>query len=317
MTRVERRGGRRRALVLWAAMAATAGCQSKASPSGHGTARAVVTAASSTPPASPSQLAPLPSAAPDPVRPYLWFAAKSKRAPLIVFLHGYGSNPAQSVEALSLDRVAKAVDVHIAVPEGTPDKNGLRFWHADGACCDFDRLGIDDVAALTAVLADVAARHDVSEQYLIGFSNGAFMAHRMACDAAELIDGFVAFAGVGPLDQARCRAAQPLHMLQIHGTADRAVRYGGGKVLGRPDVDTHPSAPDTMRFWAERGRCTGKREVAPPHPISDKPTSSVVHVGCAQRRRVGMWTVTGGGHLVGIDRKTFEAAVAFMLGKTS
>lgn len=306
---------RRAAAFVWLLFAV--GCQSQTAPSGRGTARAVDTTVTPPPPASTTQPAAPAKAAPSSVRPYLWFAARSKKAPLIVFLHGYGSTPAQSVLALSLDRVAKASDVHIAVPEGTADQSGLRFWHAGGACCDFDRLGIDDVAALTAVLRDVSSKHEVSERYLIGFSNGAFMAHRMGCDAAELIDGFAAFAGVGPLDAKQCGASQPLAVLQIHGTADKAVRYGGGKVLGRPDVDTHPSAPDTVRFWAEHNGCTRQGEVAPPHSISDKPTTALVHEGCAQKKRVGMWTVAGGGHLVGIDRATFEAAVAFLLGKPS
>ncbi len=268
--------------------------------------------ASSAAPATTTQ----PTSALAAVRPYLWFSARSARAPLVLFLHGYGASPAQAAEALGLAAVAQALDVHIAAPEGTPDRQGLRFWNAGPACCDFDRTGIDDVATLTAVLEDASRRHPVTARYVVGFSNGAFMAHRLGCAASDRIDGFVAFAGVGPQGGVGCHPTRPLHVLQVHGTRDRAVDYEGGTVLGRSDVEPHPGAEATLRFWAAHDGCTEERQVAPPHPISGKPVTALTWNRCEGGRRVALWTITGGGHLTGIDQPTVSAAIRFLLGPT-
>lgn len=242
----------------------------------------------------------------------MWFPAGDEAAPLVMFLHGYGASPEHSARVLELAALAKRTNVHIAAPEGTPDESGLRFWHANAACCDFDRSGIDDVATLNRVLDDIDARHAVTQHYLVGFSNGAFMAHRLACDASERIDGFVAFAGVGDEDTSRCKPKRPLTMLQIHGTADRGVRYRGGYVLGKKEMARHPGAEETVAFWAKHNACGEPTHPPPPHDISNHPTTVVQHA-CAKETRVALWTVNGGGHLVGIDPVTMEAAIRFLL----
>lgn len=288
-------------------------------------ALACETPARPTPPPAPSSLSStLPSstaAAPSAVarppraeRPYLWFAAKSKRAPLVMFLHGYGSSPEHAASILTFDRVARDLDVHIAVPAGTTDRSGLQFWHASDACCDFDRSGVDDVRALRSVIAETRAKHDVSAVFVVGFSNGAFMAHRLACDASEDIDGFAAVAGVGFSDPKRCRPTRPLSMLQIHGTNDRAVDYEGGHVLGRKDVAAHPGAASTMQFWVQHDRCGPAAHPPPPHIIGGLPTSVVAHASCQGGTRVALWTIAEGGHLVPMDQPTMKAAITFLLG---
>jgi polyhydroxybutyrate depolymerase len=256
------------------------------------------------------------SAKPEPVRSHLWFSAKSAEAPLMMFLHGYGSSPAQAARTLRLRAIADELDVHVVVPAGTPDSEGLRFWRASDACCDFDGTGIDDVASLTRLLKRVTEQHQVSRTIVVGFSNGAFMAHRLACDASDVVDGFAAFAGVGPANAASCKPGRPLPMLQIHGTADKAVRYEGGFVLGRKDVARHPGAVATTKFWADHNQCGPPTSPPPPHAIADRETSVMAFSDCAKGAPVALWTVKGGGHLIGIDRPTVEAAIRFLLGRS-
>ena len=274
------------------------------------------TAPSPTAQLSSTELAPSDAAQPPRAeRPYLWFAAKSNRAPLVMFLHGYGSSPEHAASILAFDRVARDLNVHVAVPAGTTDRSGLQFWHASDACCDFDRSGVDDVRALRSVIAEVRAKHDVSATFVVGFSNGAFMAHRLACDASADIDGFVAVAGVGFSDPKRCKPARPLTMLQIHGTNDRAVAYHGGHVLGRKDVAAHPGAKSTTAFWVQHNGCGAATHPPPPHVIGGLPTSVVEHAKCKDGTRVALWTIAEGGHLVPMDRPTMEAAIAFVVAE--
>src|SRR5690606_41449164 len=73
-------------------------------------------------------------------------------------------------------------------PNGlSPARSGmLATWNA-GACCARARdEQVDDVGFLRAVLADVKRRIrvDASRVYVVGMSNGAMMAYRIACQAS-------------------------------------------------------------------------------------------------------------------------------------
>src|SRR5688572_27262361 len=104
--------------------------------------------------------------------------------PLVVLLHGYTSNGAQQAAYFGLPAVADKEGFLLATPDGTRDRLGNRFWNATDACCDFFRSGVDDVAYIDAVIDDIAAKYpvDPARVFVAGHSNGAFMAHRYACD---------------------------------------------------------------------------------------------------------------------------------------
>src|SRR5438477_12771559 len=58
-------------------------------------------------------------------------------APLLVVLHGYGSNHANVESHFHADELADAHGVFVALPDGTQNRRGARFWNATDACCDF------------------------------------------------------------------------------------------------------------------------------------------------------------------------------------
>src|SRR5262249_21361628 len=102
--------------------------------------------------------------------------------PLVILLHGHA--PGHSGQALQryfqLAPLAEAKTFLYAFPDGLLDQDGVRFWNATDACCDFYGTGVDDVAYLDAVIDDVEDRFNVDPQriFVSGFSNGGFMAHR-------------------------------------------------------------------------------------------------------------------------------------------
>ena len=107
-------------------------------------------------------------------------------------------------------------------PDGTIDRWGNRFWNATDACCDFGNTGVDDAGYLRALIEEIARRFAVDRKriYLVGHSNGGFMAYRMACQSADLIAGIASLAGTTFLDPSRCAPSEPVNILHIHGTAD-------------------------------------------------------------------------------------------------
>ncbi len=225
--------------------------------------------------------------------------AGSAPLPLVILLHGYSGNGfAQNF----IFPFSGEVDSHrflYALPDGTRDAVGKRFWNASDACCNFGKLQIDDVGFLRALIADVKASHavDPARIFLIGHSNGGFMALRMACEASDLVTGVVSIAGAAALPMPSC-PGPAIPVLQIHGTADETIPYLGGNTgaLGAE----FPSAIVTAQGYATRNGCSEMRTAADPLDLvgdSTTETTRDVFDGCPAKARVELWTVDGATHL--------------------
>jgi polyhydroxybutyrate depolymerase len=161
-------------------------------------------------------------------------------APLIVLLHGYGASGAIQAAYFGILDVAAEQGILVAYPDGLKDGMNRRFWNATDACCNFTGGEQDDVAYLTALIDDVAANHpvDPARVYLVGHSNGGFMAHRMACERSSRIAAIVSLAGVTWDEPAACDPSAPVAVLQVHGDADTTIRYEGGVLAGHVELWT-------------------------------------------------------------------------------
>ncbi len=240
----------------------------------------------------------------------------SRAVPLVVLLHGYGANGSVQSAYLGLSQLYEQRGFLLALPDGTVDRNGSRFWNATNACCDFANTGVDDVAYVTAVIDDMSARYRVDPRrvYLIGHSNGGFMSHRMACDRAARVAAIVSLAGATWADPSRCAPSEPVAVLEVHGTVDDEVRYDGGTTLS--DQDRYPSARDTVASWARLNRCgdfadTGMRfdyvtDVAGPE------TRVGAHAGC-MGGAAELWTMEGVGHVPGFSPAWIAAVYDWLM----
>jgi polyhydroxybutyrate depolymerase len=104
--------------------------------------------------------------------------------PLLIFLHGYGQTGLAGDAYFGLSQASESHGFLLAFPDGTVDADGDHFWNATDNCCDLFHSGVDDVAYLNAVIDDMQRQYNVERVYFTGWSNGGFMSHRMACDAA-------------------------------------------------------------------------------------------------------------------------------------
>jgi polyhydroxybutyrate depolymerase len=219
--------------------------------------------------------------------------------PLVVGLHGWGGDGARIAAQLGLAGSTERRGWLLALPDGTVDSGGRRFWNASTACCNVDGAGVDDVAYLSHVVGAVSDRYavDPSRVYVAGLSNGGFMAHRLACERADLVSAVVAVAGTtatGPLD---CVPSEGVSVLQVHGTADGVIRYDGGALLpGR----SYASAPATVDAWRAREHCGTDPRPGPPldsdASLPGAETTRTTWSGCDGRTAVSLWTVEGGVH---------------------
>jgi polyhydroxybutyrate depolymerase len=240
-------------------------------------------------------------------RPFTLFVPSGYRAgqaaPLVIGLHGYSSNSGEMSAYFGLVKEAEERGFLAAMPDGTRDQRGEEFWNATDACCDLYHTGVDDSAYLSSLIDTVGESYDVSGVFLIGHSNGGFMAHRMACEHAEQITGIAALAGVVWQDPARCAPSRPVSVLQIHGTADRTVLYPGGTLQ---DGAAHPGAEATVAQWRDKDGCTDTAQTAPPRDLDElvagaETTITTYADGCDGGTKVELWRMEGSGHVPGVN----------------
>ena len=77
------------------------------------------------------------------------------------------------------------------------------------------------------------------------------MSLRMACDHADKIASVQSLAGAMFLDAENHVPSEPVHVLQVHGTKDKSIKYDGGCWESR----CYPSARETVEMWAEFNKC--------------------------------------------------------------
>ncbi|MEI9948750.1 MAG: PHB depolymerase family esterase [Pseudomonadota bacterium] len=239
-----------------------------------------------------------------------------ERVPLLLVLHGFGVSSNLLIVKAGLNALADRKKFAYLAPEGARDALGRPFWNAGKSCCDLDHRQPDDVKRLRELLdANLSlASIDPKRVFVIGYSNGAFMAQRLACDVGDRLAGVVSVAGASPSAELPCAQNSALSVLEIHGDADPVVHYGGGTVFDRTDVEAHGSALETAKYWAQHLSCVGAlRDVnsidLEPH-VPERETTVQRYDDC--RGAVELWTVRGGGHYVALQPPALEAIWGFV-----
>ena len=234
--------------------------------------------------------------------------------PLVVLLHGYSSNGSAQNAYFRLGAQADRSRFLLAYPDGTRDLTGNRFWNATDACCDFYGRGVDDVAYLDAVIDDISGRYPVDARrvFLVGHSNGGFMAHRYACDRAGRVAAIVTLAGTQSQDPSRCPAPSPVSVLHVHGSDDGTIRYEGGST----PKGAYPGAVTTAGTWAGKNGCSGSlvptgRRLDLDVSVSGDETTIDRYGGCAGVD-VELWTINDGSHVPAFNGHWAESIWDFM-----
>ncbi|RYE89723.1 MAG: hypothetical protein EOO75_11345, partial [Myxococcales bacterium] len=217
---------------------------------------------------------------------------------------------------LQLTPVAAQKGILYAHPAGTLNAQLQPFWNATDACCDFFKSQVDDVAYLSGLIDEIKGRYAVDPKrvFLVGHSNGGFMAHRMACERADLVTGIVSLAGATFADPGACQPGAPVSVVQVHGTSDETVLYGGGLFFGV----SYPGAVTTASRWAALDGCTLGATTAATLDLDAALPGSETAVrragpACAAQSAVELWTIQGGVHSPAVSGTLAGAAVDFLL----
>jgi polyhydroxybutyrate depolymerase len=234
--------------------------------------------------------------------------------PFVLLLHGYGLTGEQMDGALGFAAFAEASSFIYASPTGLLDSGGGYFWNATDACCDFENTNVDDSAYLRAIVDDAAeiAHIDPARVFVLGHSNGGFMAQRLACDHADVFAASVNVAGATSLTDA-CAPSEGVAMLTVHGTDDTTIFYEGGDLGGGL---IYPGAVETAAAWAERNEC----EATPVEvgtldleTLAGEETTIERYEGCVEGGASELWTTEGGEHIPNGNADYLPKLLDFML----
>ena len=254
-------------------------------------------------------------------------------APVVVALHG-GSRSMRDMFGRNaggprpwLD-VAREAGLLLVVPNGTNPVTGNtrgddQFWNdlrppADGE----EPARARDVAFIDALLDRVLRRYPVDPRrvYVTGASNGGLMAYKLLIERPGRFAAAAAFIAGLPAGDDRLRApARPTPLLIANGTADRLMKWEGGRLPGgRGEIR---SSEATVDWWvaANGARADAARSRYLPDRVPDD--------GCRLRRvtypadeggaPVVFLVMEGGGHTLPSRYDPPDNAVArYLFGNT-
>lgn len=232
-------------------------------------------------------------------------------APLLFNLHGYGSNNLEQDFYGNFKQIADTANFIIAMPNGTLDNQGKRYWN--NFIID---SGVDDVAFISNLLDTLRTIYniDLDRVYSTGMSNGGFMSYELA---AKLNNRIAAIASVtGDMITPKLNAlnpARPVPVMEIHGTADAVVPYNGLPASAFAPIET------LVGKWVDLNNCNPTPTVADVPNISTTDGCTATHYvysGGDQGSSVEFYKINGGGHTwpgaaiaVGVTNQDFSASL--------
>lgn len=200
---------------------------------------------------------------------------------LVVMMHGGVGSAKQAERAYGWSEKSDGAGFVVAYPDGAS-----RTWNAGDCCGGAERDAVDDVAFITALVADLQNEFGVANErtFATGMSNGAMMSYRLACET----DLFAAIAPVAGTIVTTCDGPAPTSVLHIHGLDDGSVRMDGEPGDGIGEVDGMPIA-DAVEVFRVADACGDP-------VISDEPPVTTSVSDCTDGRHVVLVTVADAGH---------------------
>jgi polyhydroxybutyrate depolymerase len=247
-------------------------------------------------------------------------ASMTVRPPLVLILHGSLGDGKSMLEATRHEfNILAEQEGFIAVyPDGFE-----RHWNDCRASAAYsaNRLDIDDVGFLAALVQEFTAKHGVDplQVYATGLSNGGQMAYRLALETPDLVAAVAAIAANLPVeDNMDCEpSGEPVATLIINGTEDPVNPYSGGlvEIFGDSTRGHVFSAGETALYWADLAGYSdpGRKEVWADRVPDDGTTVESIIWSTSGAPPVALITVVGGGHTIPHTRYRMPR----LLGRTS
>jgi len=158
-------------------------------------------------------------------KPTTW--GSGDQLPLLVVLHGLTQTGGGVMDITQFNQIAESNNFIVCYPNGINNA-----WNAN---MNVSISNADDKGFIETLIAYFQQNFNTNpnNQYLCGFSNGAFMSHKLACESNLCFAGIATVSGtMSDTVFSTCNPSNATSILHIHGTADAVVPYNGGPTTG-------------------------------------------------------------------------------------
>ena len=189
--------------------------------------------------------------------------------PLLFNFHGFGSSASAQMAYGDFRPIADSEGFLVVHPQGTLFE-GISHWNVGGWTTGST---VDDVGFTGALIDHLSAAYniDVARVYSTGMSNGGFMSFLLACQLSERIAAIASVTGsMTPETYDESDPRHPTPILQIHGTADSVVPYGG--TAWSESIDT------VLQYWVDYDNCRTTPVITELPDIDPTDGSTVEHL---------------------------------------
>lgn len=234
--------------------------------------------------------------------------------PLLIALTGYNQSGAVLEKYLNLEPLTQSVGILYVHPDGTKDSRGVQFWNGTPECCDFESPKVNDDAYIMSIIDKVSAQYAVDPKriFILGHSNGGFLASELACNHADRIAAIVSMAGASYTTAAACKPRSPVSILEIWGSKDPT--FAGNHIRGKPI----PGATQIFNTWGAIDRCSPTTVTTPnaldlDTKVLGNETSLTEFQQCPAGSAVDLWQIHGSGHTPTISSDFDTQIINFLL----
>lgn len=161
----------------------------------------------------------------------------TSRVPLMLNFHGFGGTADRHLRFADMRPLADSGTFILVYPQGTL-LDGSPHWNA-GLKTDRNKSDADDFGFVEALIDEISSDYNIdpARVYACGYSNGAFFSYALACYHSDKIAAIGSVAGTMMAETYNeCNPSHPTAMVNIHGTSDAVVPYGGTEGLKSIDA---------------------------------------------------------------------------------
>lgn len=217
--------------------------------------------------------------------------SESEKLPMVFNFHGFTSDAVSQMFYGDFREIADREKFIVVHPQGTVQQaSGETYWNAQ-----WDD-GPDDIGFTAALIDSMIINYEVNENrvYSTGMSNGGFMSYTLACELSDKIAAIASVTGTMTTLQVStlCDSENTTPIMEIHGTADAVVPYGGDGNFMAP-VD------NVIDYWVENMNCNAtpfSENLADSNMGDGSTVERYVYSSCDEDSSVELLKVIGGGH---------------------
>ncbi len=212
----------------------------------------------------------------------------SQPTALVLAFHGITLDAYEMLRISGFNTQSDTAGFIVVYPNASGEQ---RSWNGGHCCGEAAINNVDDVGFVRVLIAELSTLLNIDPRqiYVTGFSNGAILAYRLACEMSDQI------AAIGPVsatqaieDMQVCQPMRPVPVIHFHGTDDEPNPYNGGETPGGVQFI---SVADAIQFWVDFNGCPGEPQRSE--------SGSIIHdlyAPCQGGSSVELYTVTGGKH---------------------